>query len=81
MSQFNQSISAESFVNKGRFFKGVRRHARARHGEVVYKHCHYFITLEEGTPPADYYRKNVTPEQQLEKYLEQMRKRKISNSL
>lgn len=73
--------SAESFVGKGKYIKGVRRHARARYGEVEYKHCHYFVRLEEGTPPVDYYRKNVTPDQQLDKWLEQMRRRKISNTL
>ncbi len=75
------SVPAESFVNKGRYIKGVRRHARGRFGEVEYKFCHYYITLEEGTPPLDYYRKDIKPEQQLENYMEQMRKRKISNSL
>lgn len=73
--------SAESFVGKGQYIKGVRRHARGRFGEVEYKHCHYFVRLEEGTPPIDYYRKIVTPDQQLDKWMEQMRKRKIPNSL
>lgn len=72
---------AESFVGKGKVFKGVRRHARARTGRVEYKHCHYFVRLEEGTPPQDYYNRSVTPEQQLAKWFEQMRKRKITNSL
>lgn len=72
---------AESFVGKGKVFKGVRRHARARTGRVEYKHCHYFVRLEEGTPPADYYNRSVTPEQQLEKWFDSMRQRKIINSL
>ncbi|KAJ6640300.1 39S ribosomal protein L22, mitochondrial [Pseudolycoriella hygida] len=72
---------SESFVTKGVYFKGVRRHARGRRGEVEYKHCHYFVTLEEGTPPVDYYRQSVTPEAQLDKFMEQLRKRKVSNSL
>ncbi|XP_054730293.1 39S ribosomal protein L22, mitochondrial [Anastrepha obliqua] len=72
---------AESFVGKGRYFRGVRRHARGRTGRVEYKHCHYFVRLEEGEPPKDYYLPVQTPEQQLEKWIEQMRKRKITNSL
>lgn len=72
---------AESFVGKGKVYKGVRRHARGRVGQVEYKHCHYFVRLEEGAPPKDYYNKTVTPEEQLEKWFESMRKRKITNTL
>lgn len=72
---------AESFVGKGRVFKGVRRHARMRTGEVRYMHSHYYVRLEEGPPPADYYGREVTPEKQLDNWLEQMRKRKITHSL
>ncbi|XP_037895846.1 39S ribosomal protein L22, mitochondrial [Glossina fuscipes] len=73
---------AESFVGKGRVFKGVRRHARGRTGEVRYKHCHYFVRLEEGEPPKNYYLPvPQTPAQQLNKWLEQMRMRKVVNSL
>lgn len=75
------SISAESFCTKGKVFKGLRRHARKRCGRVEYMHCHYFVTLEEGKPPKDYYNKTITPDQQLEKWLEGMHKRKITNSL
>lgn len=75
-------LTAESFVGKGRVFRGVRRHARGRQGIVEYKHCHYFVTLEEGEPPKHYYLPvPQTPEQQLEKWIEQMRSRKIINSL
>ncbi|XP_055371236.1 39S ribosomal protein L22, mitochondrial [Condylostylus longicornis] len=73
---------AESFVGKGRYFKGVRRHARGRPGRVEYKHCHYFVRLEEGKPPKEYYLPaSKTPEEQFENWLEAMRKRKIINSL
>ncbi|XP_016984422.1 39S ribosomal protein L22, mitochondrial [Drosophila rhopaloa] len=72
---------AESFVGKGRVFKGVRRHGRGRFGQVEYKHCHYFVRLEEGEPPQHYYQEPQTPEQQYEHWLEQMRSRKITNSL
>ncbi|XP_034474569.1 39S ribosomal protein L22, mitochondrial [Drosophila innubila] len=73
---------AESFVGKGRVFKGLRRHARGRFGRVEYKHCHYFLRLEEGEPPQHYYLPEPqTPQQQYEKWLEQMRSRKVINSL
>ncbi|XP_026765367.1 39S ribosomal protein L22, mitochondrial [Galleria mellonella] len=72
---------AESFAGKGPVIKGLRRHARGRLGEVRYQYCHYFVRLEEGKPPQDYYKLNpLTPQQQLDKWLEQMRKRKIINS-
>lgn len=38
--------------------KGVRRHARKRFGLVEYKHCHYYVRLEEGPPPENYYLPN-----------------------
>ncbi|XP_038213197.1 39S ribosomal protein L22, mitochondrial [Zerene cesonia] len=72
---------AESFSGKGPVMKGIRRHARGRLGEVRYKYSHYFVRLEEGKPPEDYYKKNpLKPQQQLDKWLEQMRMRKIINS-
>ncbi|XP_068141380.1 large ribosomal subunit protein uL22m [Drosophila tropicalis] len=72
---------AESFVGKGRVFKGMRRHARGRYGHVEYKHCHYFVRLEEGEPPVHYYQEPQTPQQQYDQWMEQMRSRKIINSL
>lgn len=73
---------AESFCGKGQYFKGIRRHAKGRVGRVEYKHCHYFVKLEEGKPPKQYYLSNPkTPEEQLEEWIEGMRKRKITNSL
>ncbi|XP_031636512.1 39S ribosomal protein L22, mitochondrial [Contarinia nasturtii] len=72
---------AESFTGKGYVIKGIRRHARMRVGRVEYKYCHYFVRLEEGKPPKDYYGNKVTPEQQLDKWMDEKRKRKIYNSL
>ncbi|KAF5282184.1 hypothetical protein FQR65_LT02881 [Abscondita terminalis] len=73
---------AESFVGKGLVVKGFRRHARKRIGIVEYFHCHYFVRLEEGTPPKNYYINSPKePHEQLEGWLQQMRKRKITNSL
>ncbi|XP_023949327.1 39S ribosomal protein L22, mitochondrial [Bicyclus anynana] len=72
---------AESFSGKGVHIKGIRRHARARLGEVRYQYSHYFVRLEEGKPPEDYFKRNpLTAKQQLENWLEGMRKRKIINS-
>lgn len=59
----------------------MRRHARRRVGKVEYKHCHYFVRLEEGKPPKDYYGTIVTPEQQLETFLHKKRLQKIPNTL
>ncbi|XP_076252638.1 mitochondrial ribosomal protein L22 [Rhynchophorus ferrugineus] len=73
---------AESFVGKGRVIKGMRRHGRQRFGIIEYIHCHYFVRLEEGPPPENYYQH--TPKEaheQLEEWLQQMRRRKITNSL
>lgn len=75
-------LSAESFVGKGAVIKGMRRHARNRMGLVEYFHCHYFVRLEEGPPPKEYYvGKTKKPHEQLEQWLSNMRKRKIPNSL
>lgn len=73
---------SESFCGKGIYFKGIRRHARGRIGRVEYKHCNYFVRLEEGKPPENYYLPfTKTPEQKLDDWMEQMRSRKIPNSL
>lgn len=73
---------SESFCGKGIIFHGIRRHARARVGKIEYKHCHYFVRLEEGPPPTHYYLPYPkTPDQQLEEWVENMRKRKVINSL
>jgi large subunit ribosomal protein L22 len=73
---------AESLVSKGKVIKGIRRHSRGRTGLVEYFHCHYFVRLEEGKPPKHYYQHEPKePQQQLEDWLQQMRRRKITNSL
>lgn len=73
---------AESFTGKGMVIKGARRHAKARYGKVEYKFCHYFVRLEEGNPPENYYLPHpLTPERQLDKWIADMRKRKVINSL
>lgn len=73
---------AESFCTKGFVIKGVRRHCRGRLGSVRYQYCHYFVRLEEGKPPENYYLPAPkTGEEKLEEWLKQMRMRKITNSL
>lgn len=74
---------AESFVSKGIVYRGFRRHARRRFGRVEYKHCHYFVTLEEGDPPAHYYPHHcpLTPQEHIERYVENLRKRNVPKAL
>lgn len=60
----------------------MRRHARVRFGIVEYRYCHYFVRLEEGKPPKEYYLPYPKqPHEQLAEWLANMRKRKIINSL
>lgn len=76
------SFLAESFAGKGPVLKGMRRHARMRMGEVMYRYCHYFVRLEEGTPPAEYYYSwPKTGPALLAQWLDEVRDRKIEGSL
>ncbi|XP_078051021.1 mitochondrial ribosomal protein L22 isoform X2 [Augochlora pura] len=80
--EFKSNLWVESFSTKGVVVKGVRRHARGRAGEVRYKYCHYFVRLEEGKPPKDYYLKNPpSGEELLDEWMQQMKQRKVYNSL
>lgn len=74
---------SESFVNKGMVIKGFRRHARRRYGRIDYKHCHYFVTLEEGEPPEHYYYhlRKRTPQELLEEWMETQRLRTVPSAL
>ncbi|XP_008546528.1 39S ribosomal protein L22, mitochondrial [Microplitis demolitor] len=73
---------SESFVGKGVTVKGIRRHSRARVGRIDYRHVHYFVKLEEGKPPKNYYLPEPpTQEGLLDDWLVKMRKRKIINTL
>ncbi|XP_011498342.1 PREDICTED: 39S ribosomal protein L22, mitochondrial [Ceratosolen solmsi marchali] len=73
---------AESFTSKAYTIKGKRKHKGALFGEVRYTYCHYFVRLEEGEPPKDYYKTNhKSSSELLEDWKEQMRRRKIPNSL
>merc|ERR1719370_2249960 len=71
---------AESIAGKGPVVKGYRRHARRRFGTIQYKYCHYFVRLEEGEPPADYYETPNSvnkPEQLFDQWIKDLRARKI----
>ncbi|XP_014204760.1 39S ribosomal protein L22, mitochondrial [Copidosoma floridanum] len=73
---------AESFCTKGFVVKGKRRHSRGKVGEVRYTFCHYFVRLEEGKPPKDYYKLgHKTSDEALESYKESLRQRRIPQSL
>ncbi|KYM92774.1 39S ribosomal protein L22, mitochondrial [Atta colombica] len=73
---------AESFSTKSIVIKGIRRHARARMGVVHYRYCHYFVRLEEGPPPKQYYLPHPkTGEELLNDWMKQLHMRKIPNSL
>ncbi|XP_050542165.1 39S ribosomal protein L22, mitochondrial [Daktulosphaira vitifoliae] len=73
---------AESFCTKGPVIKGLRRHARVQLGEVMYRYCHYFIRLEEGEPPENYYYSwPKTGPELLAQYIDEIRDRRIESSL
>ncbi|XP_037070263.1 39S ribosomal protein L22, mitochondrial-like [Pollicipes pollicipes] len=73
---------AESFATKARVLKGLRRHARVRVGVVHYRYTHYFLRLEEGAPPEQYYTDApLPPEEMLRQWLEQRRSKTIVHSL
>jgi hypothetical protein len=48
-------------------------------GRVHYHYANYFVRLEEGTPPEHYteYRKEKTPEEWLEHYVQNHREKSI----
>lgn len=73
---------AESFALKDIVIKGMRRHARNRFGRMEYKYCTYFVRLEEGKPPKNYYYTGPqTGPEKLEYWLTGQRQRRIASSL
>jgi len=72
---------AESFVGKGIVIKGMRRCARKRVGRIEYFHSHYFVRLEEGTPPKHYYPAPKTGPEMLEAYMKELRDRQILGTI
>jgi len=72
---------AESFVGRGQYLKGMRKHARGRYGIIEYRYCHYFVRLEEGPPPKHYYTPPLTPTEKLQEYMNELNNRHVVFSL
>ncbi|XP_059474253.1 large ribosomal subunit protein uL22m [Neocloeon triangulifer] len=72
---------AESFVSKGQHFKGLRRHARMRMGEVRYQYNHYYVRLQQGPPPEHRFKPKPTGEEMLQKWIQKMRDRHVQISI
>ncbi|BES99959.1 ribosomal protein, L22 [Nesidiocoris tenuis] len=73
---------AESNSFKGPVVKGLRRHARMRFGVVEYRYSNYYVRLEEGKPPENYYgRPSREREVLLNEWLDKIKSRKITHSL
>ncbi len=70
---------AESFAMKSSFVKGVRRHARGRLSTIKYYYANYFLRLEEGKAPENYYvvGENMKPEQWLEYHVRKHREKTV----
>ena len=70
---------AESFFARGAVVKGFRRFSRGKMATVEYNYSDYFVKLEEGRPPKDYYewRRNRSPEEMLQNYIEDHRRKNI----
>lgn len=78
---------AESFVAKGVVFRGMRKHARMRFGEVRYFHCHYLVRLVEGEAPEHYLPSQapqprlLSGEERIEQHIDKLRRRRIEFGL
>ncbi|KAG8196649.1 hypothetical protein JTE90_006559 [Oedothorax gibbosus] len=72
---------AQSFVGKGIVVKGLRKHARMRFGIIHYRYCHYFVRLVEGPPPKHFYDPELTGNEKLEEYFNELRSRRIHRTL
>ncbi len=69
---------AESFCEQNKIIKSTRRHARMRFGEIKHRFIDYFVRLEEGEPPKDYYGKAPkSPHRLLEEYVQEHRSKTI----
>jgi len=72
---------AESFCTKGVVVKGIRRHARKRIGLVEYFHTHYYVRLEEGTPPQHYYDPAPDGPTLLQRWIQDRREERVFGSV
>ena len=69
-------------ATKGVVFKGIRKHARFRMGEIRCFHTHLFYALVEGPPQQNYYFPGpLTNKQRLDAYVNWLRERRITNSI
>lgn len=61
----------------------MRKHAKGRTGEIRYMYCNYYLTLEEGKPPKNYYhyKEPKSKQELLQEYKEGLRMRRVINSL
>ncbi|XP_072517899.1 large ribosomal subunit protein uL22m [Salminus brasiliensis] len=70
---------AESFSGKGKYLKRIRYHGRGMFGIMDKVHCHYFVKLVEGAPPA--VEPPMTAFDQAKEYVQELRNRTIIHSL
>jgi large subunit ribosomal protein L22 len=70
---------AESFCTIGDTVKSVRKHARSKIGLIQHFYTNYYVRLEEGKPPKDYYEWKATksPHEWLEDYVNKHREKTI----
>jgi len=70
---------AESFANQAMVHKGIKRHARMRVGFIKYRYSNYYVKLEEGKPPKNYYEWKATksPHEMLQDYITEHRNKRI----
>jgi len=68
---------AESFCTAGPIVKGIRRHARQRFGIIMYRYTHYFVRLEEGTPPEHFYPQEPDGPTKLKNWVEERRSQRV----
>ena len=73
----------ECFCTKGLVIKGQRKHAFYRMGEIRYFYHHFYVKLIEGPPPKEYYYdpNPKTGHERIKKFIDDMRSRKIENTL
>lgn len=84
ISIINRNKKFIVFIRFLRFtISGLKRHARGRMSVIRYRYSHYFLTLEEGKPPKDYYyfRKEKSGEEMLAEWLNKYRNRSVLQSL
>ncbi|OQR70872.1 39S ribosomal protein L22 [Tropilaelaps mercedesae] len=72
---------AEAFTTTGNCLKGIRKHSRARFGEIKYRYSNVFVRLEEGSRPKHYYDPPLTAEQKLKQFSKELGDRYVMYSI